>query len=172
MTVVCLGFPYINLSLQIKMIDINKLREFVEKELADSGCFLTYLTVSPANEIVVEIDSMEPVSIDTCEALTRAIESEFDRDADDYSLEVGSAGLTTPFRVKAQYDKNIGQEVETLTLDGRKLRGLLKAAGPESFTIQVEEKVKREGEKRPVIEKREITLGYSDVKYTRYDLQF
>ena len=154
------------------MIDRQALADFIESRLKDTDCFLTELNVSPANVITVEIDSMLPVDLERCVELTRDIEAAFDRDVEDYELEVGSAGLTSPFKVRRQYEKYIGQDVETLTADGRKLHGKLRSAGPDSFTITVGRKVKPEGAKKPVIEPEDITLGYDQVKYTRYDLKF
>lgn len=154
------------------MIDKKALTAFIEKQLEGTDLYLVDVEVSPANEIRVEIDSDTGVDIDRCVELTRGIEQEFDRDTEDYELEVGSAGLTSPFKVKRQYEKNVGHEVEVLSADGKKYKGLLRHAGPESFTIVCEEKVKPEGAKRPVIEKVEHTFGYDDVKYTKYLLQF
>lgn len=154
------------------MIDKTALTAFIESRLEGTGLFLVDLQISPANEIKVEIDSDTSVDIDRCVELTREIEGEFDRDVEDYELEVGSAGLTSPFKVPRQYSKYIGREVEVLAGDGRKYRGLLRAAGPESFTIVCEEKVRPEGAKRPVLEKVERVFAYGDVKYTKYLLQF
>lgn len=154
------------------MIDRQALADFIESRLKDTDCFLTELNVSPANVITVEIDSMLPIDIERCVELTRDIEAAFDRDVEDYELEVGSAGLTSPFKVRRQYEKYIGQDVEALTADGRKLHGKLRSAGPDCFTITIERKVKPEGAKKPVIEPEDITLGYDQVKYTRYDLKF
>ena len=128
--------------------------------------------VKPDNVIEVEIDSDSPVSIEECEKLTRAIENEFDRDKEDYTLEVGSAGITSPFKVKRQYLKYIGQEVEVVKKDGKKLTGLLKKADDDTFTIVSKEKVKKPEAKRPVIEEVEHTLGYDDVKQRKYILKF
>lgn len=154
------------------MIDRTALAAFIENELADSGLYLVDLEVSPANEIKVEIDSDDSVDIDECIALSRAIEEAFDRDEEDYELEVGSSGLTSPFKVRRQYDKNVGREVEVLSKDGKKYKGMLLRAGDTEFTIVSEEKVKREGSKRPVVESVERTFGYDQVKYTKYLLQF
>lgn len=153
------------------MIDKNALREFIEEKLEGSDCFLTDLTVSSDNNIVVEIDSMESVDIDKCVALTREIEERFPRDDEDYELEVGSAGLTSPFKVKAQYEKNIGNEVECLTLDGEKLHGVLEKVGESEFSLSVARKVKKEGMKKPVIEEEEVVIPYDRVKYIKYDLK-
>ena len=154
------------------MLDSKEIRAFIEKELEGSDLFLVDLQVRPGNLIEVEIDSDNPVSIEECEKLTRAIEGEFDRDKEDYTLEVGSAGITSPFKVKRQYLKNIGREVEVLTKEGKKISGVLSKVGDEDFTILVKEKVKKPDAKRPVIEEVEHTYGYNDVKQTKYILKF
>lgn len=154
------------------MIDKTALTAFIEGRLENTDLYLVDVEVTPANEIRVEIDSDASVDIDRCVELTREIEQEFDRDVEDYELEVGSAGLTSPFKVLRQYEKNIGNEVEVLAADGRKYRGLLREAAPETFTVVCEEKRKPEGAKRPVVEKVERIFAYGDVKYTKYLLQF
>ena len=154
------------------MLNQAEIRNFIEKHLESGDLFLVDLRFGEDNLIEVEIDSEHSVSIEECENLTRAIESEFDRDKEDYTLEVGSAGLTSPFKVKRQYMKYIGQEVETWLKDGKKLTGLLKSADDNGFTILVKEKVKKPEMKRPVIEEVEHTLGYDEVKQTKYILKF
>lgn len=154
------------------MIEAKAIRDFLERELEGSDLYLVDVKVNPGNLIEVEIDSDNPVSIEECEKLTREIEKEFDRDKEDYTLEVGSAGITSPFKVRRQYQKYIGQEVETLTKEGKKLSGLLKSAGENDFTISVKEKVKKPDQKRPVIEEVDHTFGYDEVKYTKYILKF
>lgn len=154
------------------MIDKAKLIDVINASIEGSELFLVDVTVSRDNNIVVEIDSMDSVSIDDCANLTRAIESNFDREVEDYELEVGSAGLTSPFKVKQQYDKYMGEEVEVLTKDGKKLKGTLKEAGDETFTVGISKKVKPEGAKRPVEVIEDETFNYSEIKYTKYLIQF
>ena len=154
------------------MIERQALVEVVEACLGDD-LFLVDVAISADNHIVVEIDSYEgSVSIDNCVAITRAVEQAFDRDKEDYELEVGSAGLTSPFKVKAQYEKNIGNDVEVLTAQGAKLKGVLSEVGDDTFTIKVAKKVKPEGAKRPVIVEEDVTIKYSETKYTKYLIQF
>lgn len=154
------------------MIDKEELTRVVEGALEGTGCFAVEIKVSPSNEITVEIDSMESVDIDRCVELTRAIEAVFDRDVEDYELEVGSSGLTSPFKDIRQWRKNIGNPVEVLTRDGRKLRGELLAAEDDAFVLAQERKVRREGEKRPVLETFEERIPYADVKTACYHLEF
>lgn len=154
------------------MIERQAIAEVVKANIGDD-LFLVDVTIDGDNRIVVEIDSYEgSVGIDDCVAITRAVEQAFDRDQEDYELEVGSAGLTSPFKVKAQYEKNIGNDVEVLTKHGEKLKGVLSEAGDEAFSIKVAKKVKPEGAKRPVLVEEEVTIKYSETKYTKYLIQF
>lgn len=156
------------------MIDKQLLTQEIEKDLEGTDLFLVDLSVSPDNRIVVEIDSCRGVDIEDCTRLTQLIEAAFDRDVEDYELEVGSAGLTSPFKVKGQYEKNIGNEIEVLTRDGRKITGTLQSVSPDgaAFTMTVKEKVKEEGKKRPVIVDRSVEMNVADTRSVRYLLSF
>jgi len=153
---------------------INKLTvtEIVEKAIAGTDNFLVDVTVTPQNSITVEIDNDAGVDIDTCAAITRDIEAAIDRNIEDYDLEVGSAGLTSPFKVRRQYLKNIGREVEVFASGNRRLRGILTEAGDDSFTIRVPEKVKLEGKKRPEIVETPVTIPYSEASRVSCVLNF
>ena len=168
------GSPSFLLLFKSFMIDKQLLTSTVLDAIADTDIFLVDITVSAANLIVVEIDSAEGIDIDTCADLTRRIESVFDRDVEDYELEVGSAGLTAPFKVRQQYLKNVGNEVEVLTADGRKFTGILQEVADDSdaFTVAVPTKVKHEGQKRPVIEDVLYRLTPAECKYVKYNINF
>lgn len=154
------------------MIDKNKIAESVEKAIAGTDIFLVDVNVTPDNRVVVEIDAPHGLDIDTCAKVTRAVEADFDRDVEDYELEVGSAGLTSPFKVKAQYMKNLGNEVEVMTRDGKKLQGVLAAVGADDFTVEVSRKVKREGAKRPEIAREPVVIAFSNAKSVKYLIKF
>ena len=161
------------------MIDKELLRQSVERAIEGTDIFIVDIRVSADNNIVVELDSPESLDIDTCAAVSRAIEKDFDRDAEDYELEVGSAGLTAPYRVRGQYLKNVGNDIEVLTRDGRKLHGVLTAVAEGSpadrdvdFTVEVPVKVKEPGAKKPVIRQEALNFASADCKYVRYDLKF
>lgn len=154
------------------MIDKKALQAFVEEQLKDTEYFLTDLKVSPTNEITVEIDSLTPGDIEECVRLTRAIEEAFDRDVEDYELEVGTAGLTSPLKVKRQYEKYVGQDLEVLTTDGRKLHGMLRKVDDEGIILSIQQKIKKEGVKKPVIESLDLDLPFTQIKKATYDLKF
>jgi ribosome maturation factor rimP len=151
------------------MIDKDLIRQTIEEKLALTDCFLVSLSISGDNQIMVEIDSETSVDLDFCVELTRYIEQHFDRDAEDYSLEIGSYSITKPFVDRRQYRKNIGRKVEVLTEESRKIRGTLVAVDNDGFTLEIEEKELLEGKKRKKLVKKEITLLYSSVKQTKLE---
>ena len=88
------------------------------------------------------------VSLDDCVELSRIFEEKFDRETEDYSLTVGSAGLDQPFKVLRQYEKAVGTVVQALLRDGRKLKGVLTGASGDGITLKYEVREAVEGEKR------------------------
>lgn len=154
------------------MIEKNTIRQLAEEKLAASNYFVVDVDIKPGNVIVVEIDSDKAVSIDDCAELSRYIEEHLDRDAEDFELEVGSAGITSPFKVLRQYRKNIGNEVEMLLKAGKKLTGILKDANEENVTLTVEKQVKPEGAKRKITVEEDQTYSYDEIKYTKYLIRF
>lgn len=154
------------------MISKDELQGFVEGLLLNTDYFLTGLTVSSDNDIVVEVDSFGPVDVDFCGALSRRIEEAFPRDEEDYTLEVGSAGITSPFKVRKQWEKNIGNDIEVVMKGGKKLKGKLVGLKDEYFVLEQEAKVKVAGVKKPAIRRIETELPLAEVKRASYDLKF
>ncbi len=154
------------------MIDKNELRKEVEDAIAGTDAFIVDITVSSSNDIVVELDSPTGVDLDFCAEVNRKLNSRFDREDEDYSLEVGSASLTAPFKVKGQYEKNLGNEVEVLTRDGKKLKGVLTAVTDTDFTIEVSRKVKEPGAKRPTIVAEPMVIPMEQAKQVCYMINF
>ncbi|MCF0198018.1 MAG: ribosome assembly cofactor RimP [Bacteroidaceae bacterium] len=150
------------------MIDKKAVEKVVNEWLDQTEYFLVDLAVTPDDRVQVTIDHPEGVWIEDCAELSRHIEAHFDREEEDYELEVGSAGLGQPFRVRQQWEMNIGNPVETQLKDGKKLQGELTAVCDETFTITSEQKVKHEGEKRPRKEMVATELRYDEVVYTKY----
>jgi len=154
------------------MIDKEIIRQAVEDFTKETEIFLVSVEVNPGNIIVVEIDSDGSVGIDDCIALNKFIESKLNRDIEDFELEVGSAGISQPFKVLRQYRKYIGQEVEVLTKAGKKLQGILQDANEQGIALTVEKQVKPEGAKRKMTVKENLTFTHDEIKYTKYLIRF
>ena len=150
------------------MIDKKELEKVVNEALEGTKMYLVTLTVSKDNVIDVALDSDEDITIDDCVAVNDAVLAEFDRDnGEDYELTVGSYGITSPLLLPRQYRKNVGCEVEVLTADGRKLKGVIAAADDEGFDLTMTVKRKLEGKKRPEMVEEQERFNYSDIKYTK-----
>lgn len=161
------------------MIDKEKLRATVEKAVeslntqrGSDDIFVVDVAVDPQDNIVVELDSATGLDIDACSAVTRAVEADFDRDVEDYELEVGSVGLTAPMKVRRQFENAVGSDVEVLTSDGRKLRGLLRSVEADGFVLDRQEKQRPEGAKRPVMVTVSETIPFAQAKRVVRELKF
>ena len=154
------------------MIDKNIISQLVEEKLASSDNFLVDVVIKPGNLIVIEIDNDEGVCIDDCAELSRYVESYLDREVEDFELEVGSAGITSPFKVLRQYVKNIGNEVEMLLKNGTKLSGVLKDANESGVVVTIEKQVKPEGAKRKITVEEDLSYTFEEIKYTKYLIRF
>jgi ribosome maturation factor RimP len=154
------------------MIEKTVVQEIAEEFLKDTENYLVDIDVKPGNVIVVEIDNDCAVSIDDCVALNRFIESRLDRDVEDYELEVGSSGLSQPFKHLRQYKKNTGKEVEILLKNGKKQSGRLKDVTENQIIITVEKQVKPEGAKRKTTVDEDLVVAYDEIKYTKNIIRF
>jgi ribosome maturation factor RimP len=112
------------------------------------------------------------VELNHCIDINRLIEEGFDREAEDYSLTVTSAGLDQPLKVFRQYQKWMGKEVELVLRSGGKLKGVLSAATEEEISLSHEKSEKVEGKKKK--EKITITENFllKDIKSTKPIIHF
>lgn len=154
------------------MISKEAVFQIVENFITDKNYYLVDVNVTPDNRISVEIDSFDGVTIEFCMEVNRHIESELDREIEDYELEVSSAGLTEPFKVLKQYEKNIGNEVEVLTKAEKKITGVLVDVQEASFVLEIEKTEKPEGSKRKVTVIENLTFAYEEIKTTKYIIRF
>ena len=127
----------------IEKLAIDRINE-LDKEL-----FIVDISVSPMNQIVVEIESQSGnVSIDDCIRISRNIEHNLDRETEDFELQVSSPGLDKPFKVFQQYQKNIGRNISLKLNNGQKLEGVLKAVTDQKLSLETSKLERKEGKKK------------------------
>jgi ribosome maturation factor RimP len=153
------------------MINNDTIKSLVEEWLASGDYFLVDVMFD-GDRIAIEIDHAEGVWIEDCAALSRFLQERLGEELDNYELEVGSAGIGQPFKVEQQYLNHIGDEVEVLQADGKKLTGVLKAVDGRLFTVTTVEKQIPEGKKRPVKVEVDKQFSMDEVKSTKYVLNF
>jgi ribosome maturation factor RimP len=96
----------------------KKVMSLLEAALAENpSLFLIDLDISSTNHIKVIIDGDEGVKVEDCILVSRAIEGELDREEEDFSLEVLSAGVSEPLKLVRQYKKNLGRSLKVKTAE-------------------------------------------------------
>ena len=130
-------------------MNVSEIKDALQSELVARGCFLVDVSVSKDNDITVTIESENgKIELDDCVALSRYFETKFDREIEDYSLTMSSAGLDQPFKVLKQFLKAVGTKVEVQLKGGKKMIALLEAADEESVTLKYSVKEAVEGKKK------------------------
>lgn len=154
------------------MINKTDILSIIQPIVEQKNAFIVDVIVSASNKIIVELDSFDKVTIDDCVDISRIINENFDRETEDYELEVSSAGLSSAFKVLQQYQKNIGKEVETVTKEGKKLTGILSQISEKAFSIDVKKSVKVEGKKKKQVVLESVEIPFEKVKSTKIVFNF
>ena len=154
------------------MINKETVKALVEEWLQNGDYFLVDIMFGTDDRIVIEIDHADGVWIEDCAELSRFLQEKLGDELGDYELEVGSAGIGQPFKVEQQYVNHIGDELEVLSADGKKIQGVLKEVNGCEFVLTVKEKQTVEGKKRPVMVEVDKTFSMDEVKYAKYVLAF
>ena len=148
------------------------IQGLTEEWLQGNDYFLVDINFGADDRIVIEIDHADGVWIEDCAELSRFLQEKLGDELGEYELEVGSAGLGQPFKVAQQYQNHIGDTLEVLGADGKKVQGVLKSVEGRDFTLIIREKQKQEGKKRPVLVDVDKTYSMDHVKYAKYLLAF
>ena len=150
------------------MINETQIKELANQYLVDFPLlFLVDVKVGIGNRIKVRVDSDESVLVQDCRALSKFVESNLDREKEDFELEVSSAGIDFPLVNIRQYIKNIGRSVQVLTVDGSTYKGKLLAATESEIEVANEKKDKG---KKVVVEN--TTIDFNKIKETKIIISF
>lgn len=123
--------------LREKMITTEGIKDLIVKHIEGSDIFLVEVLVKPGNVITVHVDKPEGISIEECVKISRFVNESLDRDVEDYALEVSSPGLGGAFKVKQQYEKNLGRDIEVLYTDGIKVKGKLESLTEKGIILKI-----------------------------------
>ncbi len=154
------------------MITVEKIKQLVEEKIAETPNFIVDITVKQGNKITILMDSDKGIVVADCVAVSRHVEANLNRDAEDFSIEVSSPGLDYPFKTKRQYQKNIGREVSSLTKEGQKVIGKLLTVTDDAVVIETKTKEKVPGKKTKQLIINNINLTFNQIKETKVVLAF
>ncbi len=151
------------------MIDKEKIESLCKSTL-NATQFLVEVKVIKNNDILVFVDDFNGLNIDECQRISRFIEENLDRNEEDFSIEVGSPGLSNPFRVFEQYKKNLNREVEVILKTGEKIIGTLTSLKEDEIIISNTYIAKMANKKQEISEISKIKI--QDIKSTKSVISF
>lgn len=134
--------------------------------------FLIDFSLHPDNTINVVIDGDHGVTVEDCIFMSRAIEFNLDREEEDFSLDVSSAGATSPLVNKRQYKKNKGRTLEVKALPDLNFEGLLVDADDAEVTLEWKVKEPKPVGKGKVLVKKQAKIKYEDILEAKVIIKF
>lgn len=133
--------------------------------------FLLDFTIGGDNTIKVVLDGDAGVTLQDCMDVSRAIEHNLDREEEDFSLEVASAGATSPLKMPRQYTKNIGRTLKVRT-DSGELEGTLVQATENNITLEWKAREPKPVGKGKVTVQKQRDIPFSEIQEAKVILKF
>ncbi|WP_040279227.1 ribosome assembly cofactor RimP [Psychroserpens damuponensis] len=149
---------------------VNKLLNEALDERED--LFLISFDVLPDNSIKIIIDGDNGVVVDDCIFVSRAIEHSLDREEQDFSLEVLSAGATEPLVSVRQYKKNIGRTLSVKTKDNETIEGVLAQVDELKILLEWKTREPKPVGKGKITVKKEAEIAYDAISKAQVVIKF
>ena len=143
----------------------NKVQELLDVALAERPeLFLVDLSINDANKISINLDGDQGVNLQDCIDISRSIKNNLDREEQDFSLEVASAGVSSPLKFVRQYKKNIGRTLRVKTSSSEDLEAKLVAADEEKISLEWQAREpKKIGKGKETVQKK-VDILYENIK--------
>ena len=154
-------------------MNVTEIIDALSGEIVARGLYIVDVSISKDNDIEIIIESEEGIiELDDCVGVSRFFETCFDREKEDYSLTVTSAGLDQPFKVLKQYLKAVGTKVEVQLKGGRKMVAVLEAADEDGITLKYSAKEAVEGKKKKELVEHVDRFAMDQVNAVRPYIEF
>ncbi|WP_298532686.1 ribosome assembly cofactor RimP [uncultured Algibacter sp.] len=150
----------------------TKVTELLETALTErSDLFLIDFSINPENHIKVIIDGDNGVLVEDCMFISRAIEHNLDREEEDFSLEVMSAGAAAPMVHKRQYQKNLKRTLKVRT-SSEEIEGTLTEATDDNIKLEWKVREPKPVGKGKVTVKKEANIPYENIVEAKVMIKF
>ena len=148
------------------------LKDIVDEALAlNESLYLIELSISVNNKVQVVVDGDNGVSLSECMRISRVINDNFDREVEDFSLEVTTPDIAHPLKVKRQYIKNLNRILKVKTAE-EELEGTLVSADEETIVLQWKAREPKLVGKGKVTVDKVVTLEYNEIKEAKVKILF
>lgn len=145
---------------------VGEISRIVNEHLEGSDKFLVEILIKSINRIFVYIDGDHGVTIADCIELSRFIESRFDREKQDFELNVSSSGADQPIRQQRQYVKNIGRSLQVKLSENIIITGKLEAVDEKCITLLTP------GDKKKNTAPETLNLTFEEIKESKVIISF
>ncbi|OAD45397.1 ribosome assembly cofactor RimP [Polaribacter atrinae] len=153
-------------------MDQTKVRNLVEEALAENeSLYLIDLSISENNKIQVTVDGDNGVPLSECIRISRSVDNNFDREEEDFSLEVSTPDISHPLKVKRQYIKNINRILKVKTSE-EEFEGTLVEADEDKIVLNWKAREPKPIGKGKVTVTKTATLAYKDIKEAKVKIVF
>ena len=151
----------------------QKVEDFLSLVLKQhSNIFLVDLKISNDKSIKIILDADKEVNVKDCIDISRSIEGALDRDQEDFSLEVASAGVGSPLKFPRQYHKNLGRKLEVISTEGLKFEGDLTHVKQDAIELQWKQReTKRIGKGKVTVTKKK-TILFDEISQAKVMIKF
>ena len=151
----------------------QKVENFLSLVLKQhSNIFLVDLKISNDKSIKIILDGDKEVNVKDCIDISRSMEGALDRDQEDFSLEVASAGVGSPLKFPRQYHKNLGRKLEVISTEGLKFEGDLTHVKEDAIELQWKQReTKRIGKGKLTVTKKK-TILFDEISQAKVMIKF
>ena len=151
----------------------KKVEELLNQTLQENDTlFLIDFSISEANHIRVIIDGDNGVTVEDCMLVSRAIENNLDREEEDFSLEIMSAGVSEGLKLPRQYAKNVGRDISVKTTSSEKIEGTLAEVNDDSIKLTWTAREPKPVGKGKVTVEKEAILTYDKIAEAKVIITF
>jgi ribosome maturation factor RimP len=153
-------------------MDQTAVKIIVDEALApNESLYLIELSISVNNKIQVVVDGDNGVSLSETMRISRVINDNFDREVEDFSLEVTTPDISHPLKVKRQYIKNLNRILKVKT-EEEELEGTLITADEDKIVLQWKVREPKLVGKGKITVGKTATLEYTDIKEAKVKILF
>src|SRR5690625_5134406 len=150
----------------------DTVKRLIEESLKERpSLFLLDFDVNQNNQIRVFLDGDKPVKVKECVDISREIEKELEKEIEDFSLEVSSAGLTTPLKLPRQFKKKIGRKLKLKTTDQKYKSNLINSDDDGIELKWKQHETKPIGKGKHTVTK-QVELKYNEIEEAKVVITF
>lgn len=150
----------------------TKVTELIEAALIErSDLFLIDFSINSENHMKVILDGDNGLLVEDCIFISRAIENNLDREEEDFSLEVMSAGAASPLVHNRQFKKNIKRVLKVKT-SSEEIEGTLVEVTDSEISLEWKVREPKPIGKGKVTVKKEASIPYEDIIEAKVMIKF